>query len=107
MTRTEMINNLLDSYTTREIRALAKRLGVDVNDDAWKYWFKRADEFSDDTGKPTIGKVFLLDPISDILFDPGGWHEEFNKLAEMESNNESWEKFLIKRHKLEVDNADG
>tara|TARA_B100000029_G_scaffold505509_1_gene586324 strand:+ start:234 stop:506 length:273 start_codon:yes stop_codon:yes gene_type:complete len=68
MTRTEMIDNLLDSYTTREIRALAKRLGVDVNDDAWKYW--------------SIGKVYLTDAIHDKLFDPGGSYHEFNKLAE-------------------------
>ena len=26
----------------------------------------------------------LSDEISNQLFDPGGWHEEFNKLAEME-----------------------
>jgi hypothetical protein len=85
MLRTEMIDNLMRSYTTREIRALANLLGM---------WGKH--DFTD-----------LENLISDKLFDPGGWNEEFNKLAEMESNDESWEKFLIKRHKLEVDNADG
>lgn len=31
MTRTEMIDNLLDSYTKRELQALAERLGFGVN----------------------------------------------------------------------------
>jgi len=57
MLRTEMIDNLLDSYTKRELKALADRLGI----------------------------VYLpYDTVHNILFDPGGWHEEFNKLAEME-----------------------
>jgi len=64
MLRTEMIDNLMRSYTTREIRALANLLGM---------WGKH--DFTD-----------LENLISDKLFDPGGWHEEFNKLAE--ANNE-------------------
>jgi len=59
MLRTEMIDNLLESYTKRELKALATRLGVDVK-----------------------SRVFLFDPISDILFDPAGSYHEFNKLAE-------------------------
>ena len=50
------------SYTTREIRALANLLGM---------WGKH--DFTD-----------LENLISDKLFDPGGWHEDFKKLAEME-----------------------
>jgi len=89
MLRTEMIDNLLASYTTRELKALATRLGVigrigDVNDGALKYWLEVAEEFSNDEGKPTVGKVYLTDPISNILFDPAGSNHEFNKLAEME-----------------------
>ena len=57
MLRTEMIDNLLDSYTKRELKALADRLGI----------------------------VYLqYDTVHNILFDPGGWDEEFNKLAQME-----------------------
>ena len=85
MLRTEMIDKLLDSYTVRELKALATRLGVDVNDDAWKYWLEVGEEFSNDEGQPTVGRVFLFDPISDILFDPGGSYHDFNKLAEMEA----------------------
>jgi len=59
MLRAEMIDDLLDSYTTRELKALANKLGLL------------------ETGE-------CADAIHDILFDPGGWHEEFNKLAEME-----------------------
>tara|TARA_R100000995_G_scaffold84514_1_gene63428 strand:- start:1726 stop:1935 length:210 start_codon:yes stop_codon:yes gene_type:complete len=68
MLRTEMIDNLLDSYTMRELKALAKRLDISTND----YDYSHMD------------MLCLADSIHDILFDPGGWHEEFNKLAEME-----------------------
>ena len=65
MTRKEMIDNLLDSYTTRELKALATKLDIDhLNENLFP--------------------VNIRDRISDKLFDPGGRHEEFNKLAEME-----------------------
>ena len=66
MLRTEMIDNLLDSYTKRELQVLAEKLGISASHIAWH------------------PLDVLSDRISDILFDPGGWHEEFNKLAEME-----------------------
>lgn len=68
MLRTEMIDNLLLSYTSREVRSLADRLGVDLYDD--------------DGSHADI--LFLVDRISDILFDPAVGYIEFNKLAEME-----------------------
>ena len=68
MLRTEMIDNLLDSYTMRELKALAKRLDISTND----YDYSLMD------------MLCLADSIHDILFDPGGWHEDFKKLAEME-----------------------
>ena len=68
MLRTEMIDNLLDSYTTRELKALADKLGID-------YHYAKSHQ----------DMVYLAyTAVHDILFDPGGWHEEFNKLAEME-----------------------
>ena len=68
MTRTEMVDNLLDSYTTRELKALADKLGID-------YHYAKSHQ----------DMVYLAyTAVHDILFDPGGWHEEFNKLAEME-----------------------
>ncbi len=68
MLRTEMIDNLLDSYTTRELKALADKLGID-------YHYAKSHQ----------DMVYLAyTSVHDILFDPGGWHEEFNKLAKME-----------------------
>ena len=68
MTRTEMVDNLLDSYTTRELKALADKLGID-------YHYAKSHQ----------DMVYLAyTAVHDILFDPGGWHEEFNELAEME-----------------------
>lgn len=72
MTRTEMVDNLLDSYTTRELKALATRLGISVAD--YSKW----------SGGSHSYRLYLVDAVHNILFDPGGWHEEFNKLAEME-----------------------
>ena len=68
MLRTEMIDNLLDSYTVRELNALATRLGIDVN------------EYDD---RHSV-MVYLANVIHGILFNPGGSYHEFNKLAEME-----------------------
>lgn len=68
MTRTEMIDNLLASYTAREVRSLADRLGVDLYDDDGSH----------------ADMLFLTDRIGDILFDPAVSYIEFNKLAEME-----------------------
>ena len=68
MLRTEMIDNLIDSYTAREVRSLADRLGVDLYDDDGSH----------------ADMLFLADRIGDILFDPAVSHREFNKLAEME-----------------------
>jgi len=68
MLRTEMIDNLIDCYTMRELRALADRLGIDLNDDDGSH----------------ADMVFLADRIHDILFDPGCSYIEFNKLAQME-----------------------
>ena len=68
MLRTEMIDNLLDCYTMRELRALADRLGVDLYDDDGSH----------------ANMLLLVDRISDILFDPGSSYIEFNKLAQME-----------------------
>ena len=61
MLRTEMVDNLLDSYTKRELESLAKKLGVD----SWS---------------------LSSDVVNDILFDPCGSYHEFNKLTE--ANNE-------------------
>lgn len=69
MLRTEMIDNLLESYTRRELESLAVRLGVSnkgVYEDYLSYMLD------------------LKDSISNRLFDPAGSHHEFNKLAEME-----------------------
>ncbi len=69
MLRTEMIDNLLDSYTKRELESLAVRLGIlnrEVYEDSSSYILD------------------LKDSISNRLFDPAGSHHEFNKLAEME-----------------------
>ena len=71
MTRTEMIDNLLDSYTKRELEALGKRMGLD------EYIFVHRHFTHEDM-------LSLAEQLHNILFDPGGWHEEFNKLAEME-----------------------
>ena len=68
MLRTEMIDNLLDSYTLRELEALGKRLGV---------LYKKPDGYFNHEDM-----VSLADALHNVLFDPGGWHEEFNKLAE-------------------------
>ena len=68
MLRTEMIDNLLDSYTTRELKSLADKLGID-------YHYAKSHQ----------DMVYLAyTAVHDILFDPVGLHEEFNKLAEME-----------------------
>ena len=78
MTRTEMIDNLIDSYTVRELKALATRLGIDV------------DEYSERHSGLVYSReshsymVYLADAISNIMFDPAGSYHEFNKLAEME-----------------------
>ena len=64
MLRTEMVDNLLDSYTKRELQALAERLGFGV---------ARIAEMPLD---------LLSDEVSDQLFDPSCSHHEFNKLAE-------------------------
>ena len=66
MLRTEMIDNLLDSYTKRELQVLAEKLGISASHIAWH------------------PLDVLSDRISDILFDPGCSYIEFNKLAEME-----------------------
>ena len=66
MLRTEMINNLLKSYTKRELQALAERLGFGVNIIA------------------EMPLNLLYSEMSGILFNPGGSYHEFNKLAEME-----------------------
>ena len=68
MLRTEMIDNLLDSYTAREVRSLADRLSVDLYDDDGSH----------------ADMLFLADRIGDILFDPAVSYHEFNKLAQME-----------------------
>tara|TARA_R100001163_G_scaffold65670_1_gene63902 strand:+ start:3513 stop:3722 length:210 start_codon:yes stop_codon:yes gene_type:complete len=68
MTRTEMIDNLLDSYTVRELEALGKRLGIQHEGIYWSH----GDMLS------------LADALHNILFDPAGSYHEFNKLAEME-----------------------
>ena len=58
MTRKEMIDNLLDSYTTRELKALATKLDIDhLNENLFP--------------------VNIRDRISDKLFDPAGSHHEF------------------------------
>ena len=68
MLRTEMIDNLLDSYTMRELKALADKLGIDYH-----YVGSHSD------------MVYLADAIHDILFDPAGSYHEFNKLAEADN----------------------
>jgi hypothetical protein len=73
MLRTEMIDNLLDSYTKRELESLAVKLGISIKR------FKGI-KYND----PGFYMVSLKDDINDILFDPAGSHHEFNKLAEME-----------------------
>tara|TARA_R100001594_G_scaffold143581_1_gene191705 strand:- start:418 stop:630 length:213 start_codon:yes stop_codon:yes gene_type:complete len=67
MLRAEMIDNLLDSYTAREVRSLADRLGVDLYDDDGSH----------------ADMLFLTDRIGDILFDPAVSHHEFNNLANL------------------------
>ena len=70
MTRIEMIDNLLDSYTTRELKALADKLGID-------YHYAKSHQ----------DMVYLTyTAVNNILFDPGGWHEKFNKLTEERDN---------------------
>ena len=68
MLRTEIIDNLLDRYTIKELRTLAHRLGIDLLDN--------------DVSHERM--VFLADKIHNILYDPAGSYHEFNKLAEME-----------------------
>ena len=68
MLRTEMIDNLLDSYTVRELEALGERLGFKHEGVYWSHG----------------DMISLADALHDILFDPGGSYHEFNKLAEME-----------------------
>ena len=68
MLRTEMVDDLLDSYTLRDLEALGKKLGV---------LYKKPDGYFNHGDM-----ISLADALHDILFDPGGWHEEFNKLAE-------------------------
>jgi hypothetical protein len=62
-----MIDNLLDSYTKRELVSLATMLGILI-----KEVFEDSDSYM----------LALKDRISDKLFDPAGSHHEFNKLAE-------------------------
>ena len=71
MLRTEMIDNLLDSYTVRELEALGKRMGLD------EYIFVNRNWTHEDM-------LSLADQLHNILFDPGCSYIEFNKLAEME-----------------------
>lgn len=71
MLRTEMVDNLLDSYTKRELESLAVRLGISIKR------FKGI-KYND----PGFYMVSLKDDINDILFDPCGSYHEFNKLAE-------------------------
>ena len=73
MLRTEVIELLLKSYTRRELKALANRLGVEP------YVGSHSSGI-----RAVSSSLYLADAISNVLFDPGGWHEEFNKLAEME-----------------------
>ncbi len=68
MLRTEMVDNLLDSYTLRELEALGKKLGV---------LYKKPDGYFNHGDM-----ISLADALHDILFDPGGSYHEFNKLAE-------------------------
>ena len=70
MTRTEMVDNLLDSYTAREVRSLSDMLGVGLYDNDGSH----------------RDMLFLADRIGDILFDPAGSNHEFNKLAEEQDN---------------------
>lgn len=70
MLRTEMIDHLLESYTKRELKALADKLGIDYN------YYVGSD----------VDMLYLVDAVGNILFDPGGWHELFNKLAEERNN---------------------
>ena len=71
MLRTEMVYNLLDSYTRKELESLAIKLGIDHLNE-------------------TLFPANIRGNVGDVLFDPGGWHKEFNKLnawnkdAEME-----------------------
>lgn len=67
MLRTEMIDNLLDSFTKRELKVLAEKLGISASHIAW------------------YPLDVLSDRISDILFDPAGSYHEFNKLAEADN----------------------
>ena len=69
MLRTEMVDNLLDSYTLRELEALGKKLGV---------LYKKPDGYFNHGDM-----ISLADALHDILFDPGGSYHEFNKLAEV------------------------
>lgn len=71
MLRTEMIDNLLDSYTRRELESLAVRLGV-LNKGVYKDYLSYM--------------LDLKDSISNRLFDPAGSYHEFNKLAEERDN---------------------
>ena len=71
MLRTEMVDNLLDSYTKRELESLAVRLGISIER------FKGI-KYND----PGFYMVSLKDDINDILFDPCGSYHEFNKLTE-------------------------
>ena len=68
MTRTEMVDNLLDSYTLRELETLGKRLGVLYkNPDGY---FNHGDMIS------------LADALHDILFNPAGSYHKFNNSEE-------------------------
>lgn len=69
MLRTEMIDNLLDSYTVRELEALGKRMGLDEYLFVHRHWTHE-------------DMLSLADQLHNILFDPGGSYHEFNKLAE-------------------------
>ena len=73
MLRTEVIELLLKSYNRRELKALANRLGVEP------YVGSHSSGI-----RAVSSSLYLADAISNVLFDPGGWNEEFNKLAEME-----------------------
>jgi|TARA_R110000824_G_scaffold154408_5_gene326525 hypothetical protein len=68
MLRTEMVDNLLDSYTLRELEALGKKLGV---------LYKKPDGYFNHGDM-----ISLADALHDILFDPCGSYHEFNKLTE-------------------------
>ena len=59
MTRTEMVDKLLNSYTKRELKALANRLGVEP------YVGSHSSGI-----RAVSSSLYLADAISNVLFDP-------------------------------------